>query len=109
MFYGLQMIPHFMHKMLMFKRSWLLRASMIKLISMPCISFRRFIVFLTCLLFVQTQMASAQVSKGNQILIDRGLQIQGMVNTGDIFHLANYLNAHCCPSDRQHAIRQTCH
>ena len=37
--------------------------------------------------------ARAQVSKANQILINRGLQVQGMVTSGDIFHLNNYSNA----------------
>src|ERR1035441_4947449 len=37
--------------------------------------------------------ARAQVSKANQILINRGLQVQGMVTSGDVFHLNNYSNA----------------
>ncbi|MDB6123984.1 MAG: hypothetical protein JWQ71_2977 [Pedosphaera sp.] len=57
-------------------------------------SFCKFAFFLIFLSFGYAQTSSAQVSKGNQILINRGLQIQGMVNTGDIFHLANYTNAH---------------
>jgi len=35
----------------------------------------------------------AQVSKANQILINRGLQVQGMVTSGDGFHLNTYSNA----------------
>lgn len=35
----------------------------------------------------------SQISKGNQILINRGLQVQGMVTSGDVFHLATYSNA----------------
>ena len=33
--------------------------------------------------------ARAQISKANQILINRGLQVQGMVTSGDVFHLNN--------------------
>ena len=35
----------------------------------------------------------AQISKANQILINRGLQVQGMVATYDTFHLSTYSNA----------------
>ena len=35
----------------------------------------------------------AQVSKANQILINRGLQVEGMVATYDTFHLSTYSNA----------------
>ena len=35
----------------------------------------------------------AQVSKGNQILINRGFQVQGMVSNFDPFHLTTYSNA----------------
>jgi len=35
----------------------------------------------------------AQVGKASQILIDRGLQVQGLVATYDTFHLTTYLNA----------------
>lgn len=37
--------------------------------------------------------APAQVSKGNLILLERGLQIQGMVTKDDVFHLHTYSNA----------------
>src|SRR5688500_14064366 len=37
--------------------------------------------------------ASGDVSKGHQILIDRGLQLQGMVTNGDVFNLSTYQNA----------------
>jgi hypothetical protein len=40
-----------------------------------------------------TPMAHAQVSKGHQILINRGLQVQGMVANYDVFHLNTYSNA----------------
>lgn len=33
------------------------------------------------------------VSKGQLILIDRGLQVQGMVTRDDVFHLSTYSNA----------------
>ena len=35
----------------------------------------------------------AQLSKGNQILVNRGLQVQGMVTRDDVFHLTTYQNA----------------
>src|SRR5437867_410085 len=35
----------------------------------------------------------AQISKGNWILIDRGLQLQGLVTRDDVFHLSTYSNA----------------
>jgi hypothetical protein len=57
-------------------------------------SFGRFCLALSLLTsFLQAQTGKAQISKGNQILINRGLQIQGMVNTADIFHLSTYTNA----------------
>jgi hypothetical protein len=37
--------------------------------------------------------ARAAVSKGQLILIDRGLQVQGMVTRDDVFNLATYSNA----------------
>src|SRR5688572_22920410 len=37
--------------------------------------------------------ARAAVSKGHLILIDRGLQLQGMVTRDDVFHLNTYSNA----------------
>jgi hypothetical protein len=38
-------------------------------------------------------MAFAQISKGHRILIERGLQTQGMVTRDDVFHLDTYRNA----------------
>jgi len=35
----------------------------------------------------------AQIGKGHRILIERGLQIQGMVTRDDVFHLSTYSNA----------------
>ncbi len=40
-----------------------------------------------------SQTARGQISKGNQILLSRGLQLQGMVESADIFHLEVYTNA----------------
>src|SRR5262245_19339261 len=37
--------------------------------------------------------AHAQLSKANQILINRGLQIEGLISTYDTFHLSTYSNA----------------
>lgn len=37
--------------------------------------------------------AEAQVGKGNWILLQRGLQVQGMVTKDDVFHLSTYSNA----------------
>ncbi len=39
------------------------------------------------------QTASAEVSKAHRILIERGLQLQGMVTTNDVFDLETYRNA----------------
>src|SRR5213594_3176368 len=56
--------------------------------------FSRFCLPVSFLVFLAlTQVADAQISKANQILINRGLQIQGMVATYDTFHLATYSNA----------------
>ena len=38
--------------------------------------------------------ARAQISKGQQIVLNRGLQLQGVVITGDVFHLSTYSNAY---------------
>ncbi|HEX2475806.1 MAG TPA: hypothetical protein VHK01_13730 [Lacipirellulaceae bacterium] len=40
-----------------------------------------------------TSVAVAQISKGHQILIERGLQTQGMVTKDDVFHLDTYRQA----------------
>jgi hypothetical protein len=39
------------------------------------------------------QFAQAQLSKGYQILLNRGLQLQGLVQYADYFHLDTYSNA----------------
>ena len=39
------------------------------------------------------QLAQAQLSKGYQILLNRGLQLQGLVQLADFFHLDTYSNA----------------
>jgi hypothetical protein len=56
------------------------------------ISAARFLLVLGCLLAL-AQSANAQLSKGQQILLNRGLQVQGMVNSADIFHFDTYTNA----------------
>ena len=43
--------------------------------------------------FGANSAVNAQVSKANQILIDRGFQIEGLVATYDTFHLSTYSNA----------------
>jgi hypothetical protein len=45
------------------------------------------------LMLGQAQPGEAQISKGNQILLSRGLQTQGMVTPEDYFHLNTYSNA----------------
>jgi hypothetical protein len=39
------------------------------------------------------QAGHSQLSKGNQLLVNRGLQIQGIVSTYDSFHLSTFSNA----------------
>jgi hypothetical protein len=39
------------------------------------------------------RLGVAQISKGNQILLTRGLQVEGLVVTYDTFHLSTYSNA----------------
>jgi hypothetical protein len=41
----------------------------------------------------QVRFAQAQISKGYQILLNRGLQLQGLVQWDDYFHLDTYSNA----------------
>ena len=41
----------------------------------------------------QVQLAQAQLSKGSQLLLNRGLQLQGLVQCADFFHLDTYSNA----------------
>ena len=48
-------------------------------------------VAITCAM--HAGIAHSQVSKGHQILINRGLQVQGMVTAGDAFSLTTYQNA----------------
>ncbi|MEX2170340.1 MAG: hypothetical protein WD851_13585 [Pirellulales bacterium] len=51
------------------------------------------LLLLVALVLLVAQPASAELSKGHQILIDRGLQVQGMVTKDDVFHLATFQNA----------------
>ncbi|MEO6183275.1 MAG: hypothetical protein ABIP71_09300, partial [Verrucomicrobiota bacterium] len=53
----------------------------------------RFVLALTVITSLFSQISHAQISKGNQILLDRGLQIQGMVQPDNYFHLDTYSNA----------------
>jgi hypothetical protein len=55
--------------------------------------FHRRIALLTALLLGIAGNSLAQLSKGNLILINRGLQVQGMVTRDDVFHLNTYSNA----------------
>src|SRR5438128_277894 len=53
-----------------------------------------FLAVLGLLLFLgPADPASAQLSKANLILLNRGLQVQGMVTRDDNFHLDTYSNA----------------
>ena len=47
----------------------------------------------TAVISGHTQSGSTRINKGNLILIDRGLQVQGMVTKDDVFHLSTYSNA----------------
>jgi hypothetical protein len=47
----------------------------------------------TLALNLLANVASAELSKGHRILIERGLQTQGMVTKDDVFHLDTYQNA----------------
>jgi hypothetical protein len=51
------------------------------------------VFFATVLLLTFAAVAHAQISKGNQILIERGFQVQGLVSTYDTFHLSTLSNA----------------
>jgi hypothetical protein len=48
---------------------------------------------LCALLIVATPVARAELSKGHRILIERGLQTQGIVTKDDVFQLDTYRNA----------------
>ncbi|EEF63461.1 hypothetical protein [Pedosphaera parvula] len=56
-------------------------------------SFFKFVLVFALSLFGFSRSGHAQVSKAHQILIDRGLQVQGMAEAA-IFHLSTYTNAH---------------
>ncbi len=55
--------------------------------------FQRFCLALCLLAFSPALISRAQVSKGQQILINRGFQVQGMISNFDPFHLTTYSNA----------------
>ncbi len=48
---------------------------------------------LAAIIIFGTPLAFAEVSKGHRILMERGLQVQGMVTKDDVFHLNTYSNA----------------
>lgn len=55
---------------------------------------KRFGAVLVCAaLLTGAPAARAELSKGHRILIQRGLQTQGMATEDDVFHLATYQNA----------------
>src|ERR1043165_3401147 len=57
-------------------------------------SVRRFCFALALLAgLFQVLPGHAQISKGNQILLNRGFQVQGIVSTYDTFHLSTFSNA----------------
>lgn len=57
-------------------------------------NFRYFgFVLISLLLLLHSETSYAQLSKGHQILINRGFQTQGMVANTDPFHLTTYSNA----------------
>src|SRR2546430_171246 len=51
------------------------------------------LAFVLLALLFQPESGHAQLSKGHQILLNRGLQIQGLVSTYDTFHLTTFSNA----------------
>jgi hypothetical protein len=55
--------------------------------------FHRRVALLATLFLGLAGNAFAQLTKGNLILLNRGLQVQGMVTSGDTFHLNTYSNA----------------
>jgi hypothetical protein len=61
---------------------------------LSCLSPSRISVYLVILILsLLAADTPAAVSKGHLILIDRGLQVQGMVTRDDVFHLSTYSNA----------------
>ncbi len=59
------------------------------------------------LLLVISSVAQAQISKGNQILLGRGLQLEGMVESADFFHLDTYSNVNYTTVDWFHVSDNT--
>lgn len=57
------------------------------------VMFHRWFALLVATLLGVAAMSFGQVGKGNLILINRGLQVQGMVTRDDVFHLSTYSNA----------------
>src|SRR5437763_1804162 len=52
--------------------------------------------FALAIVFVlgNAETGRAQISKGNRILLDRGIQLQGLVQGADVFTLSKYTNAY---------------
>jgi hypothetical protein len=59
----------------------------------PCRRAARIFSWVAVWAIVCTQVATAQITKGYQILLNRGLQLQGLVQWDDYFHLDTYTNA----------------
>src|ERR1051325_6507669 len=58
-------------------------------------AFSRFLrVALAALSPLAAQFAYGQISKGNQIIMNRGFQVQALASTYDTFHLNAVTNAH---------------
>src|ERR1041385_9017469 len=55
---------------------------------------RFLLVALTALSPFAAQVAYGQISKGNQIIMNRGFQVQALASTYDTFHLGMVTNAH---------------
>lgn len=51
------------------------------------------LILTLCEFLLFATAAAAPIGKGHWILLQRGLQIQGMVTRDDVFHLATYTNA----------------
>jgi hypothetical protein len=52
----------------------------------------RFAGAIVLLLLGYAEVSNAQLSKGHRLLLDWGLQIQGMVTRDDVFHLSTFTN-----------------
>jgi hypothetical protein len=66
---------------------------MLMLLILRTYCFRHLIFAFITFIFTLVSTSHAQLSKGNLILLDRGLQIQGLVTPDNWFHLDTYSNA----------------